>query len=122
MRAGLAMAILGGFGLVASVAGDAGLAGVIPSFFCVVAALGFTAPNATALALADHGDAAGSAAALLGAIQFGVGAIVAPLPGIAGEDTAVPLAVITLLATIGAMFAYAVLVRPQLRGTADSNR
>ena len=43
-------------------------------------------PNAPALALARHGEAAGTASALLGAVQMGVGAIVSPLVGLLGND------------------------------------
>jgi DHA1 family bicyclomycin/chloramphenicol resistance-like MFS transporter len=49
-------------------------------------ACGFALPNAPALALSRHGDAAGTAAALLGAIQFGVGALVSPVVGLLGND------------------------------------
>jgi DHA1 family bicyclomycin/chloramphenicol resistance-like MFS transporter len=41
-------------------------------------------PNAPAIALSRHGEAAGTAAALLGAVQFGVGALAAPLVGTLG--------------------------------------
>ncbi|MNV91991.1 hypothetical protein D3C71_1865380 [compost metagenome] len=54
---------------------------------------------------------AGSAAALLGVIPFLLGAVVSPLVGIAGEDTAVPLGVIILLTSAAAMLAYFFLVR-----------
>ena len=43
-------------------------------------------PNAPALALTRHGEAAGTAAALLGAAQFGFGAIIAPVVGVLGND------------------------------------
>ena len=68
-------------------------------------------PNAPALALARHGEAAGTASALLGAIQMGVGAIVSPLVGILGNDAIAMGAVMTG----GAVVALAVLlivVRP----------
>ena len=42
-------------------------------------------PNATALALADHAEVAGTASALLGVVQFLIGALVAPLVGAAGR-------------------------------------
>jgi DHA1 family bicyclomycin/chloramphenicol resistance-like MFS transporter len=115
LRAGLALSVVGGAGLLAAVLSDAGLLGVVPALFCIVSAIGLTAPNATALALADHADAAGSASALLGVAQFGLGAAVAPLPGIAGEGTALPLALCSLVATLSAACAFARLVRPRLR-------
>ncbi|XID75275.1 multidrug effflux MFS transporter [Alkanindiges sp. WGS2144] len=41
--------------------------------FCVVSGVGFTGPNATAIALAAQGQRAGMASALVGALQFGFG-------------------------------------------------
>ncbi len=38
------------------------------------------------MALSRHPDAAGTAAALLGAAQFGLGAVIAPLVGVLGND------------------------------------
>jgi len=76
-----------GLVLVAAAAtGLGGLAGVLVPMFGVLFAVGLALPNAPALALASHGDAAGTAAALLGAVQFGVGALVSPLVGILGND------------------------------------
>ena len=66
-------------------------------------------PNATALALADHPRTAGSASALLGTIQFVIGALVAPLVGLAGTGTALPLAVIIALCEGGALLAFVLL-------------
>ena len=72
-------------------------------------ASGFALPNAPALALAEYGESAGSAAALLGAVQFGVGAAVSPLVGLLGNDalamgavivTALALAVAVLLVVV----------------------
>ena len=45
-------------------------------------------PNSTALALADHAEVAGTASALLGVVQFLIGALVAPLVGAAGTGRA----------------------------------
>ena len=66
--------------LVAVVAG-LGLPVLLPGLFLVVAALGFVAPNATALALSDHGAVAGTASALLGILQYAVAGAAAPLAG-----------------------------------------
>ena len=56
-----------------------GLWAVAGSLWAVLFACGLALPNAPALALSRHGEAAGTAAALLGAVQFGVGR--ARLPG-----------------------------------------
>ena len=83
---------------------------VIPLFF-FVAAIGITSTAAFPLAMESQGHMAGSAAALLGVIPFLLGAVVSPLVGIAGEDTAVPLGVIILLTSAAAMLAYFFLIR-----------
>jgi DHA1 family bicyclomycin/chloramphenicol resistance-like MFS transporter len=64
-----------------------GIVGVLAPLWVVLAAVGFALPNAPALALSRHGEAAGTASAMLGAIQFGVGALAAPLVGVFGNDS-----------------------------------
>jgi len=78
---------------------------VLAPMFVIVSSLAFVLPNATALALADHGAVAGTASALLGVIQFLVGAIAAPLVGIAGPDTAVPMGIVMAVLALGALIA-----------------
>jgi len=63
-----------------------GLPGFVVPVWAILAAMGLVIPNAPAVALARHPDAAGTAAALLGAAQFGLGAVVAPLVGVLGND------------------------------------
>ncbi|TQE32569.1 Bcr/CflA family efflux MFS transporter [Streptomyces ipomoeae] len=60
--------------------------------YLTASSLGLVAANATALATARAPHAAGSASALLGALQFGLAALVAPLVGLGGEGTALPMA------------------------------
>ncbi|MFD4606012.1 multidrug effflux MFS transporter [Streptomyces sp. NPDC058464] len=52
---------------------------LLPGLFVLVASVGCTTPNATALALDDAGRVAGTAAALLGCVQYLLGALVPPL-------------------------------------------
>jgi DHA1 family bicyclomycin/chloramphenicol resistance-like MFS transporter len=84
---------------------------VLAPMFVIVSSLAFVLPNATALALADHAAVAGSASALLGVIQFLVGAIAAPLVGVAGPDTAVPMGVVMAALALGALTAQRVASR-----------
>jgi len=86
--------------------GVGGLAGVVVPLWAVLFACGLALPNAPALALGRHGEAAGTAAALLGAVQFGVGAIVSPLVGILGNNAVAMGAVVSG----GLLVALAVLV------------
>jgi MFS transporter, DHA1 family, multidrug resistance protein len=70
-----------------------GLAAVVSSLFAVLFGLGFVSPNAMALAMQNHPNAAGVASALLGSTQFLFGAAVAPIVGVAGNHDAVPMGI-----------------------------
>ncbi|MDI9914573.1 multidrug effflux MFS transporter [Rhodococcus sp. IEGM 1379] len=65
---------------------------LIPLFFSI-SSIGFIMGNATALAQGEVTEAAGTGSALMGAGQFGLAAVVSPIVGIAGPDTAIPMAV-----------------------------
>jgi DHA1 family bicyclomycin/chloramphenicol resistance-like MFS transporter len=94
-----------------AVTGFGGLATVLASLWVVLAAAGLALPNAPALALSRHGEAAGTAAALLGAVQFGVGALAAPLVGMLGTGS-VAMAVVVAGGMVAAMAVLLVVVRP----------
>ncbi len=89
VAAGVVLTVLAVFG--------AGLLGFVIPLFFLLGAVGFVLPNAPALALSRHGEAAGTAAALLGATQFGLGALLAPLVGVLGNDG--PALAITMTAS-----------------------
>lgn len=91
--------------------GGVGLVGVVPALVVLVASLGFILPNSTALALADHPHTAGSASALIGLLQYAIGATAAPLVGIAGEETAVPMAIVVATAVTAALVVFLVFTR-----------
>jgi MFS transporter, DHA1 family, multidrug resistance protein len=108
----LVLGTAAGAALVALAAtGTGGLFGVIAPLWTALFAVGLVLPNAPALALARHGEAAGTASALLGAVQMGVGAITSPIVGLLGNDALAMGAVVLG----GAVLALAVLlsvVRP----------
>jgi DHA1 family bicyclomycin/chloramphenicol resistance-like MFS transporter len=84
-----ALAAAVGFGVVLVVfatSGFGGLPGFLAPLLLLLGAVGLVLPNAPALALSRHGEAAGTAAALLGAAQFGLGALIAPVVGVLGND------------------------------------
>ncbi|MCU1690550.1 MAG: drug resistance transporter, Bcr/CflA subfamily [Pseudonocardiales bacterium] len=76
-----------------------GIGGLIAAMLIVMSSNGFIAPNAMALAMNDFPESAGSASALLGLLQFSIGASVAPLVGLGGSNTGVPMGII--MATMG---------------------
>jgi cytidylate kinase len=65
---------------------------------------------ANALAMTDHPEAAGSAAGLMGLLGFACGGLVAPLVGIAGPGTALPMALLIVSLGAGACCTYVILV------------
>jgi DHA1 family bicyclomycin/chloramphenicol resistance-like MFS transporter len=94
LAAGVATCAVGGLGTLVAVVADLGLEALLPSLFLIVASMGLVLPNSSALALADHPRTAGSASALLGLSQFTFGAATAPLAGVAGGHTALPMAIV----------------------------
>ncbi|WP_039907365.1 multidrug effflux MFS transporter [Micromonospora lupini] len=91
--------------------GFGGLGTLLASLWLVLAAAGLALPNAPALAMSRHSEAAGTAAALLGAVQFGVGALSAPLAGLFGTGS-VPMAIV-IAGGMAAALAVMVLVVPR---------
>lgn len=105
----------GGVALLAVVVAGIGLAGILPALFVVVASLGFILPNATTLALTGHPRTAGSASALLGVLQFAIGAAAAPLVGIGGARSALPMAMVIATLSCSALTVFLLLTRPAAR-------
>lgn len=87
-----------------TVAHVGGLVGFLILVWVILAAMGLVLPNAPAVALSRHNEAAGTAAALLGAAQFGLGAAVAPLVGVLGNDE-FALALVMTVGTVVALVA-----------------
>src|SRR5690349_23756394 len=105
----LAAALLaGGVFVGLSVAHVGGLAGFVVPVWAILGAMGLVIPNAPAVALSRHPDAAGTAAALLGAAQFGLGAAVAPLVGVLGNDELALAAVMAASALVALLALLAV--------------
>ncbi len=79
-----------------------GLYATIALFFLNLACVGIIYPNAAALALAPFGEQAGRAAALLGFLQMGVGALASTGVGLLNAHEALPaIAVLVISALIG---------------------
>jgi MFS transporter, DHA1 family, multidrug resistance protein len=85
------MAVAGCTVLAVVLVGSLPLIVLLVPLWVLVASMGLVFPNSIALALAGHPEVAGSASALIGVLQFVVGAIAAPLAGIAGAGTALPM-------------------------------
>lgn len=71
-----------------------GLIGLLIPLWVIISSVGLSFPNAPAIALNRHGEAAGTAAALLGSAQFLIGGLTAPLVGALDDGTPVPMAAV----------------------------
>ncbi len=111
---GLSLNLVGALGLAVSTLAQLGLPFLVGSLFVMVSAVGLVLPTSSALALADYPDQAGAASALLGLGQFVLGAVVAPLVGVAGTGTAVPLGLVALTCSLGGSLVFWLVARPQL--------
>lgn len=112
LPAALVLALVADVALVGTaVTGAGGLAGVVAPLWVALFAGGLAIPNTPALALARHGEAAGTASAMLGATQMGVGAAVSPLVGVLGNDALAMGGVMATGAVLALVVLYAV-VRP----------
>jgi DHA1 family bicyclomycin/chloramphenicol resistance-like MFS transporter len=120
---GVAAGATAGVTLLAVVlAGGIGLPGILPCLFVSVSSLGLVVPNAAALALTDYPHAAGSASALLGMLQFAFGGIAAPLVGVGGRGTALPMALLIAAFGVGALAALAAARRAAPVAAAERRR
>ncbi|MEU0651737.1 multidrug effflux MFS transporter [Streptomyces albogriseolus] len=120
LGAGLAVVVTAATALLLmslGVFGETGLAPVAGALFVLMSAMGVVMPNTQTLPLMRARHAAGSASALLGTTSFLIGAIASPLVGIAGEDTAVPMAVVQLASALVATACFLGMCRPWKNGT-----
>ncbi|MDQ6882955.1 MAG: multidrug effflux MFS transporter [Candidatus Dormibacteraeota bacterium] len=106
LMGGLVGTAVAGLAVLAVLLAGLGLGAVLPPLFILVSSIGFVVPNATALALSRHAEAAGTGSALLGVIQSGIAAFGAPLVGIAGIASAIPMGAVIAVAGVGAILAY----------------
>ncbi|MBX9700455.1 MAG: multidrug effflux MFS transporter [Acetobacteraceae bacterium] len=78
--------------LVVVATGFGGAVAVAVALFLYVACIGAVMPLASAQAMAAHGRVAGSASALIGMLQFGIGAAMGWMVGGLHDGTALPMA------------------------------
>ena len=74
--------------------------------FIFLCCQGFVFPNASALSLASFGHNAGSASALMGAIQMGIGACTSALVSVLQNHTALPMTAVMACCAITAFFVF----------------
>jgi MFS transporter, DHA1 family, multidrug resistance protein len=77
--------------------------GMIACIFCFLSCQGFTFPNSSALSLTPFSKNAGTASALMGAIQMATGTISSALVSLFSNNAALPMGVIMLLCSATAL-------------------
>ena len=112
---GIVVAGAGALGLLAAGVTAMPLWVVVVSLFLLAAGVAISSPPATTLALVDYPQIAGTASSLLGMVRFGFGGIAAPLVGVAGALSILPLGLVTTVAVLLAGAAYLRLARRATR-------
>ena len=95
---GLVMCALGALGLLAGGLAALPVAVVVVSLLMLVSGVAVTTPPTTTIALAGYPQIAGTASSLLGMARFAFGGAAAPLVGIAGAGTMLPLGIVAVAA------------------------
>lgn len=108
---GLCLALFGGVSLLLMILIKAELLVILPFIFIIVTSVGILGVAGGSLAMERYGDSAGSASALLGLFMFIFAAIAAPLVGIGGGNTALPMGIIIVVANVSAILSYFILKR-----------
>jgi len=95
---GTGLAGLGALGLLVAGLAVVPLWVVVVSLLALASGVATTSPPATTLALVGYPRIAGTASSLLGMVRFGFGGVAAPLVGLAGAASILPLGLVTVVA------------------------
>ncbi|MBV2205662.1 MAG: multidrug effflux MFS transporter [Pseudomonas sp.] len=95
-------------------AGGAGLVALSALLFVVITSVSFVRPLCGVMALEAYGAISGTAAALMGAFQFGAGTLAALAVSLAANGTAFPMiATIAVSGTVSCLVAFSAFPKPQ---------
>jgi len=97
------------------------LSAMFISIFLFALSIGIIGPISFTLAMESQGHIAGSASAVLGTLQFALGAVTSPLVGMAGENSAMPFGIILFSTSLISIMIYLVLVKGVKKSPAGSN-
>lgn len=112
LRASLWIAVVGSAVLLASFFAQAPLPVVVVVLFITVSTLSALGTSSFSLAMQSQGRNAGSASALIGFFSMVSGAVMAPVVGIAGSYTAIPMGVVMVVGELGALLSFYGLIYP----------
>lgn len=110
---GIAVAGSGALGLLIAGLTHVPLPIVLLALFLLAAGTALTSPPSTTIALAGYPEIAGTASSVLGAARFAFGGVAAPVVGVAGSLSILPLGLVTAIAiALAAATALVFLSRP----------
>jgi DHA1 family bicyclomycin/chloramphenicol resistance-like MFS transporter len=90
-----------------------GLWGVVIPLWVFICGAGFGFPCVQVLALNGHAHEAGTAASLMGALNFGLAGLLSPIVGLLGVASAAPMGIVMVGCSVVSVCALWVVVRPK---------
>ena len=112
LRTALYIAVVGSILLLAGFIVHIPLLAVIVILFFTVSTLSCMATSSFSLAMQSQGRNAGSASALIGFFSMISGAVMAPVVGIAGSYTAIPMGIVMVVGEVGALLTFYGMIYP----------
>lgn len=112
LRFSLLQALIGSLALFAAFWFDLSIAFVIVFLMVTISTIASIGTSSFSMAMQAQGKVAGGASALIGFFSMISGAVMAPIVGIAGDQTAIPMAIIMVLGELGAFLCYYFYIRP----------
>ncbi len=91
----------------------AGLLGLMVPLWFFIASVGFTMPMVQVLALTNHGSEAGTAASVLGAVNFLLAGLISPVAGLFGITSAIPMGAVMATTSLIGILGLWLVVRPR---------
>jgi DHA1 family bicyclomycin/chloramphenicol resistance-like MFS transporter len=108
---GLMLGCGGGAALLAAILSGGSLLTISLALFFVVSSVGIIGTSSFSLAMQNQANAAGSASALIGLLSFVLGGVMAPLVGMAGSFSALPMGIVIAAAESAAILSYWLLAK-----------
>lgn len=112
LRFSLCQAALGSIALLLTFWWDGPIECVIVFLMITVSTVASIGTSSFSLAMQSQGKVAGGASALIGFFSMISGAVMAPIVGIAGDQTAMPMAIIIVLGEMLALLCFHIIIAP----------
>ena len=119
LRFVLWVASLGSMALLAGFFFHLSVYAILVILFITVATLASLSTSSFSMAMQAQGRNAGSAAALIGFFSMISGAAMAPVVGIAGSYTAIPMGIVMVIGEVGALVSFYLFIYPAHRNRRD---